>query len=273
MLNEDIKHKIWACEMQILDVFDDICRKNNLKYSLAYGTLIGAIRHKGFIPWDDDIDVTMPREDYNKLLNIWNQVASSEYLLVNHNLYEGFNQNFSKIVAKNTTFLQEYNKDRADKFPQGFFIDIFPCDRIATNKIGKKLQFLANAVSMLYVRGYRSGTGGAIGIAERILLCVTPSFRKRIMKFTDRYAQKWNKSANSEWIAPCTFLDCRRAFSSTLFDSVIEVDFEDRKYLAVAEYDSYLKKVYGDYMKLPPVEKRVWSHKPIKIDFEYGYKA
>ena len=95
--SDQVQRQIWATEQEILDVIHQICTEHGLRYSLAYGSLIGAMRHKGFIPWDDDIDIMMPREDYEKLLVIWNQSAPKGYILQNTRTDSDFTQNFMKI--------------------------------------------------------------------------------------------------------------------------------------------------------------------------------
>lgn len=122
---ENIIKKVWETEQEILDVIDKICRDNNLRYSLAYGTLIGAVRHKGFIPWDDDIDLMMPREDYEKLLSVWESQAPKGYILQNSRTDPDFTQNFTKIRKDGTTFLQE-ESERTKNYHKGIFVDIFP---------------------------------------------------------------------------------------------------------------------------------------------------
>ena len=91
---DQLQRQIWATEQEILDVIHQVCTEYGLRYSLAYGTLIGAVRHKGFIPWDDDIDLIMPREDYEKLLAIWNEAAPKGYILQNTRTDPDFTQNF-----------------------------------------------------------------------------------------------------------------------------------------------------------------------------------
>lgn len=96
--NNELMKKVWKEEQDILDVIHKICVDNNLKYSLAYGTLLGAVRHGGFIPWDDDLDICMPREDYEKLISLWKD--TDKYLLQNHNTNLNFAQSFTKIRKK-----------------------------------------------------------------------------------------------------------------------------------------------------------------------------
>lgn len=123
--SDQLQQQIWATEQEILDVIHQVCTEHGLRYSLAYGTLLGAVRHKGFIPWDDDIDLMMPREDYEKLLVIWNQSAPKGYILQNTRTDPDFTQNFTKIRKDHTTFLQG-ESEREKHYHKGIFVDIFP---------------------------------------------------------------------------------------------------------------------------------------------------
>lgn len=123
--SDQLQQQIWATEQEILDVIHQVCTEHGLRYSLAYGTLLGAVRHKGFIPWDDDIDLMMPREDYEKLLVIWNQSAPKGYILQNTRTDSDFTQNFTKIRKDHTTFLQD-EAERTKHYHKGIFVDIFP---------------------------------------------------------------------------------------------------------------------------------------------------
>ena len=131
---DQLQRQIWATEQEILDVIHQVCTEYGLRYSLAYGTLIGAVRHKGFIPWDDDIDLMMPREDYEKLLAIWNEAAPKGYILQNTRTDPDFTQNFTKIRKDHTTFLQG-ESEREKHYHKGIFVDIFPG---RPQQVGKK---------------------------------------------------------------------------------------------------------------------------------------
>lgn len=122
---DQVQRQIWATEQEILDVIHQVCTEHGLRYSLAYGTLIGAVRHKGFIPWDDDIDIMMPREDYEKLIAVWDQAAPKGYILQNTRTYPDFTQNFTKIRKDHTTFLQD-EAERTKHYHKGIFVDISP---------------------------------------------------------------------------------------------------------------------------------------------------
>ena len=102
--NYEELRKLQLVQLDILNVIDDFCVKNNIKYSIAYGTILGAVRHGGFIPWDDDLDICMLREDYDKFIELWKD--SDEYILQNHNTDRDFTQSFTKIRKTNTSFVQ-----------------------------------------------------------------------------------------------------------------------------------------------------------------------
>ena len=262
---------VWRVEQDILDVIHQVCTQNGLRYSLAYGTLLGAVRHGGFIPWDDDVDLMMPREDYNKFLNFWNQAAPEGYILVNRDTNEDYTNNFSKIVKDHTTFLQ-CEEDRNKSFHKGIFVDIFPGDRVAPGKIGQKLQYYACAVNLLYSRGYTSGSGGMIGAVERILLHLPKRFHSIFRRAAERYLTRWNTIVHTPYFFPCTIKACQKYYPADLFDNMGTVLFNGKEYCSVPDADRYLHLEYGDYMQLPPEDERVWTHHPILIDSEHNYE-
>src|SRR5699024_7471673 len=120
-------------QLDILIEFDRICKKNNIKYQLFAGTLLGAIRHKGFIPWDDDIDVCMLREDYEKFLNICNKDMKNEYFLQTYNSDTNYIMQFAKLRKNNTIFLERVTANC--DIHHGVYIDIFPLDDVRPNTL------------------------------------------------------------------------------------------------------------------------------------------
>lgn len=138
--------RLQLTQLEILRVIDGICRKHNIKYSLYGGTILGAVRHEGFIPWDDDIDICMERSEYNRFLSIWNEENHEGYLLQSKDNEPRYMQTFCKVRKDHTTFLQdEIEKNR---YHTGIFVDIFPVDRISDNKI-KQLLYKLNGVLYL----------------------------------------------------------------------------------------------------------------------------
>lgn len=268
--NVDIRD-VWKAEQEILDVVHDICVKNNIKYSLAYGTLIGAVRHGGFIPWDDDIDIMMPREDYERFLSIWNDVSPKGYILQNTGTDFDFTQNFTKIRKDHTTFLHSLDEGKTS-YHKGIFVDIFPGDRVAPKKISRIMQFIACAINLLYSRGFISGTGGAMGLLERFLLKTSKENYIKRRKSSENFIRRWNNRNDCKYVFPSTIGSSKVYYPSNLFDDMSTIRFNDKEYKCVGDVDATLRAEYGDYMQLPPEEDRVWKHHPVIIDFEHNYE-
>lgn len=263
--------QVWAVEQEILDVVHRICTEYGLRCSLAYGTLIGAVRHGGFIPWDDDIDLVMPREDYEKLLSIWNDVAPEGYILQNIRTDPDYTNTFTKIRKDHTTFLQD-EAERQKHYHKGIFVDIFPGDRVAPGKVSRMVQYFACAVNLLYTRGYTSGSGGLVGVMEQILLALPKGIRPAIRNATEKIIRNWNGRDELKWFFPSTIGSAKRFYSPKLFEGLGVILYCGKRYSCVADPDAFLRVDYGDYMQFPPEEERIWKHHPIIIDFEHNYE-
>lgn len=272
-MNQDVRlEDIWKAEQEIMNEIDRVCRENGLRYSLAYGTLLGAVRHGGFIPWDDDVDIMMPREDYERLRAIWPEKANKGFILEDETMYDDYVNNFAKIRKNHTTFLQ-FEVERTRSYHKGFFVDIFPGDRVAPAGLQRKIQYAAFALNLLYNRGYPSGARGIRGVCERAMLgLVHKRYRARVSRLFGRISRKWNDNPDGKMVFPCTVADCRHYYPPDLFDNLISMDFSGREYCAVRDYDLALRLEYGDYMQLPPEEERIWKHDPIIVDFEHNYE-
>lgn len=262
---------VWQVEQEILDVIHQICAKHGLRYSLAYGTLIGAVRHGGFIPWDDDIDLVMPREDYETLLSIWNDVAPEGYIIQNDRTDPDYTNTFTKIRKDHTTFLQT-DAEREKHYHKGIFVDIFPGDRVAPGKLSRLMQYTACAVHLLYTRGYTSGSRGVIGMVERILLAMPRNIHSGLRMAAEKYIRRWNGRKELQWVFPSTIGAARKYHDAALFEKLQQIQYCGKQYCCAADFDAFLRLEYGDYMQLPPKEERVWKHHPIIIDFEHNYE-
>jgi lipopolysaccharide cholinephosphotransferase len=263
--------QVWNVEQEILDVIHYVCTEHGLRYSLAYGTLIGAVRHGGFIPWDDDIDLVMPREDYEKLLSIWNDAAPKGYILQNIRTNPDYTNSFTKIRKDHTTFLQN-EAERSKEYHKGIFVDIFPGDRVAPGKISRMLQYIACAVNLLYTRGYSSGSKGIIGMVERILLAMPEEIRPGVRSASEKFIARWNGREELQWFFPSTIAAAGNYHAAEMFREMKQIQYCGKQYCCIADLHGFLKVEYGDYMQLPPEEERVWKHCPIIIDFERNYE-
>ncbi len=270
-ITDQVLHQVWDVEQEILDVIHEICKKNNLKYSLAYGTLLGAVRHGGFIPWDDDIDIMMPRKDYEQLKRIWSEQAPEQYIMMDIHTNKDIPNTFTKIVKNNTTFLQS-EEGKTMSYHKGIFVDIIPGDLVAPKGIQRKFQYVISAVYLLYTRGYTSGTKGFIGFVEKVLLKLPREKQFKWRDKVEKVLKKWNNTDSEEIFFVDVLSDCKRYYPANMFDNIIEIPFYGKKYNAVNIFDQYLTTIYGDYMQLPPEEDRVWRHHPLVIDFEHNYE-
>lgn len=267
---DELLPRVKETELEILSMVDAFCRKNNIKYSIAYGTMIGAIRHKGFIPWDDDIDIFMLREDYDRFILIWQDKHPEGFILENKDTNRNFTQSFTKIRKEHTTFLQSGEENA--KYHTGIFIDVFPMDRVANSDFLQKINFINVCFYFLFCREFASDHDGKLmNILCKFILGIVPKklypkmrkkYLKRIIKYNDTHNQL---------VSYDTFGDAKIHFKSDLFDNITEVEFESHKYMCFNEYEEFLIRQYGDYMQLPPEEERVWKHHPILIDFEHNY--
>ncbi len=269
----DKLHTLWDVEQDILDVLDRICREHGLRYSLAYGTLLGAIRHEGFIPWDDDIDIIMPREDYDRLIALWDTAGPEGYIMeTEESGGDDYCNNFAKVKKDHTAFL-ESEKERSSAYHKGIFVDIFPGDRRAPGCLGRCVQFALFAVSLLYNRGYLSGSHGPLVWGERILLALVPRRHYRRLSIdTGLRSRRWNGRKDLKMVFPHTINACRIDYPPDVFENLEEHPFRGKSYFVMNCFDTVLRLEYGDYTQLPPEKDRVWKHHPILVDFERNYE-
>lgn len=268
---DNILKQIQSTELEILIYFDKFCKENQLKYSLSGGTLLGAIRHKGFIPWDDDVDCMMMREDYDRLISLWNEKADTDkYVLQYKDNAPAFSQSFAKIRKNNTAFLQE--GEPAGEYHNGLFIDIMPADRLPNGKIRKVLYYMNVMLYQLFTREFVPPKSGfAVKTVTSVILFLTgknarESLRKKFLKKLTKY----NDNKNLEIISFETIDSMHRHYSPDLMDETIDVEYEGVMLKASSKWEEILETGYGDYMQFPPKEEQVWKHHPIVINFAHN---
>lgn len=261
-MKEIDQEELKRIQIEILDYFDAFCRKNHIRYWLDYGTLLGAVRHKGYIPWDDDIDVAMLREDYEKAAKLFNKQSNGRYGFYTPFNNKDYSYPFGKILDQNTV-LYEYGEKgiKTSVYVDVFVYDNAPDDKEVIKKVFKKRNLLGR------VRRLKLPMRSDIKTLKKIVFFIgsvmlKPISNNAINKALDKNAKAYNKNSTSGNV--CSFADPYDTtffcVPKTYFKECIELEFEGKLYYAPKKYDEWLKIIYGDYMRLPPVEQRKSHH-------------
>lgn len=252
-------------QLEILKYVADFCDINTIPYSLYCGTLLGAVRHQGFIPWDDDVDICMLRNDYERFIRLWKD--DNGLILQNKENTPSFTQCFTKIRKENTLFLQENEVD--DDINHGIFIDIFPLDRIPSNGIRliKYIWDLANY--LVFTRDFvPPKSNGIVSMVVKLLLLLPTSIKDFLRRYYYKCICKYNDRLDLGLISANTLGGIKHIMPSDLPNNYVKMKFEGLDFNCYENFDGLLKAWYNNYMELPPIEERVWKHKPIKIVFD-----
>ena len=251
-MNYLTSQQIKDVQLNILNYFVKVCEENNLQYYLCGGTLLGAIRHHGFIPWDDDIDVFMPRPDYRKLLDLNIQSPFElRYFSKGNSL-----QPFIKIVDT-STLAQEKNST----FPSAIWIDIFSIDGLFGNNLLNKLHF--KLVKFLRYRTYFALRPEGLSPRAKFLMTIINLLHikkesvNRFFCYWTEFFASIKKYDQSKYIGGINWgYGPQERMKRNDLEPIVKVEFEGKKYNAPIGYDIYLRNLYGNYMKLPPKEQR-----------------
>lgn len=251
---------------------DRICKKHNIKYFLAGGTLLGAVRHKGFIPWDDDADVMMLRDDYDKFLKVLPYELPANFAIQNNEKTSHFP--FTKIRINDTVFSTEFSS-RFDDIHNGIFFDVLAQDQTSNNKLLRKLHMHATAsIRWLVLDKWReikvNANGKFSSFVANLLKTIFPlSF---LEKLQNALMSQFKNKKNAKYLFDSMGRNITRGeFPKQWLDEAVYVDFENVKLPIPKEYDKYLSYLYGDYMEMIPVSLRHVSHDIIRMDLgEYS---
>ncbi len=261
--------KLKIVETDILDEIYRVCDKNNIKCYLYGGTLLGAVRHEGFIPWDDDIDVCMFREDYEKFAKIAPRELKDGYFYQNYVTDPEFPYNFAKVRMDNTV-MDETGLSHLN-IHKGIWVDILPVDKQSKKAENsstpprrdlKRSLKLQAAQELLYV-----DPGKKRNIFKTLMLRIYRALvsRKYMHKKLDKFLTKHNNTKSN--VYGNRLQKFVETFSKNDYGEGIDLKFEGRLFKAPANYENILSGMYGDYMKLPPEEERYPHHDSYKIDF------
>ena len=246
-------------ELDILDFIDSFCKEHGINYCINYGTLIGAIRHKGFIPWDDDIDLSMTRENYEKFIQLFSE-KQSRYKLLSLETDDQYFNNFIKIVDPTTKIIDTRNTKTYDS---GVFIDIFPMDTFNDTKVVDICYKLESFKLLSFSKHknivYRDSKLKDL-IRTLFWLLLRPVSPRFFANQIEKQIQKY-RVENGKYIAfiPSKAKE-KEIFPRDMFDELIETPFEHLVLPAPKHFDAVLKQFYDDYMTVPPKEKQIYIH-------------
>lgn len=237
--------------LELLDEVERICRKYKIAYQLFSGTALGAVRHQGFIPWDDDLDIVMLRPEYERFMKFAPSELKGRFFLQKE-FTEHWPMFFSKLRMNNTTALEKYHI-RDEKMHQGVYIDIFPCDNLSDNRFVRKMQFYASKIIIaksLYSRGYETNNKGKMFFMQLCRLLPKKPFHMLCILRGDGHSQGVH-----------TFLGASSRYEKAIypriwFSETKQIIFEEKKYPVSAYVEKLLEKLYGDYMRIPDSSER-----------------
>ena len=262
--------------LSMLKWFHDFCVEHDLRYYALGGTLLGAIRHKGFIPWDDDIDVGMPRADYNKLIELSDQITSPYVLETPQSPAKDFVYAYSKLFNTDTT-LVEKRKSKKRNMKRGIYLDIFPLDGLGNTESDATKQFkrTASLVKKLAVRvsPIRKGRGFAKNCAVALARCI-PQFiinDKKLAQKLDRVAAEKDYDENVFVGNLVCNYKLNHIMQREYFGTPTLYVFEDTEIYGAENYEGYLTQAFGDWRKLPPEEQQVSLHMSTELDLNKSY--
>ena len=270
-ITDEQLQKLRYIQFEIFKYFIDICKKENLQYFLLGGTALGAVRHKGFIPWDDDIDVGMPREDYEKFLIAARKYLPEHYFLQNCFTDNNYPLNFSKIRDSRTTFIETTCQNI--KMNHGVYIDVFPLDGYPSQKLKQIIYDKINTVlktriSFIYTKQRTNKLTSRIGTF--ILKGIIPDYRTAV-NLREKLIKKY-KYSSCELIFNCSGAwGKKEMMPKSCFNNGKSGKFEGLDVMLPEDSARYLTNLYGDYMKLPPVESMICHHHTTIIDLDNPY--
>ena len=271
-------NEIQEREFKIFEAIIPILEKHNLRYFAVGGTCIGAIRHHGFIPWDDDIDIAMPRRDYELFRTQYYKELPEQYVKLDYDNAVGNSFLFTKIHDSQTTYVEEYAKEFPDRYT-GVFVDIMPVDGLPANerKRNKLIKILdvVCKLNLLNRPSFRNDDSWGEKVKEVIKFIIRlllnrffnyNYFSNKVLELVEKNDFDSSEQIYFTWRYGSDIK--RKIYPKSYFSSTIQVEFEEGKIAVPIEYDKYLSQDFGEYMKLPPEDKQKTIHNVYICDLE-----
>ena len=270
-LTPELLRELQLKQLPMLEYFRDFCEKNNLTFYLIGGGLIGALRNGGFVPWDDDVDVMLPREDYEKLPKLWReQHADGRFRLLKTD-DEMFTGNIFITITDTDYTMVKTNQTTVD-IPHGLVLDVFPLDVAPDGRFARKMQFVWTMIYSLFLaQVVPENNGGLMAFGSKVLLGIFrgKKIRNKIWRMAERHMTKYKLSENKCVTELCAGPKWMRPeYPKHIYEGVDYVTFEGLRMPCMSGYDEYLTMVFGDYMTPPPVEQQKPHHDIAYLDLD-----
>ncbi len=258
-------------ELSLLKIFIEICEKNGLLYFAVGGTCLGAVRHKGFIPWDDDIDVAMPRGDYDKFVDLAQSQLPKGCFLQTHETDEDYRNDYAKIRDSSTTFIE--TSVAKLHINHGVFIDIFPIDGMPTSqKEINALERHKRRAKRYLAKDYVLPENALKKTLRKICSLLLHFSTSKILTKLENHYREFPYESSEIVVNHGGAWGEKERCPKSQFGKGVLADFEGIKIRIPENYDEYLTRIYGDYMTPPPESERVPHHGTNAIDLENSYR-
>lgn len=256
--------------LEIMKYIDRLCRENGIVYYIMGGTALGAVRHGGFIPWDDDLDIFMTSDQYEKFKAVLETQNSDQFVLQEWRTTPKYLE-YAKVRMNGTTFIEEVFKDRTDMH-HGIYVDIMILHKVPQCKLIQRFVYLESKFVTLYAlsqRNWKPKTKGQAKVLKLLKFLPCKLMAKIAYSHIYRYDNRKKNYQYCYWITPAKFRN--GLFDKTFFEKPVDVPFEDTVLMGSERIKDYLAYRYGDYMKLPSEEARKASVHAFVFDTQKDY--